>query len=159
MAISRSSKSDEQKAITDETYTPPWLFDILGVQFDLDVASPVEPLSWHIPAHNRYTIEDNALEQPWHGKVWMNPPYSKATPWVSRFLEHNNGIALLPFTRGKWFTQLWQSDAAFALPTNGEKLFTFVTRDGKNKGIFMPVALIAMGDECKQALHNIGRIR
>ena len=152
-------KTPEQSATTDETYTPPWLFEALGIHFDLDVASPVEPLPWPIPATNRYTIEDDALTQPWHGKVWMNPPYSKPTPWVERFINHNNGIALLPFTRGKWFTNLWNSDAAITLPTYGEQHFRFVTRDGKNKGIFMPVALIALGDECKQAITNIGRTR
>ena len=39
------------------------------------------------------------LEQPWSGFVWMNPPFghqSTKVRWLTRFIEHGNGIALLP---------------------------------------------------------------
>jgi hypothetical protein len=160
MAISRQVRTPEQSASNDETYTPPWLFEALEIEFDLDVASPVEPLPWHLPAQHRYTINDDALQQPWFGKVWMNPPYSKPTPWVERFIEHNNGVALLPMTRARWFINLWHSEATFVLPINPTNtMFQFVTRQGKPKGIFMPVVLVALGAECQQAVQRIGPAR
>ena len=152
-------KTPEESAITDETYTPPWLFEALGIQFDLDVASPVEALNWTIPAIHRYTIEDDALSQPWYGKVWMNPPYSKPTPWVDRFIEHNNGVALLPFAKSHWFGKMWVSQATMAWPLDGQRLFSFVTREGKPKSIFMPTCLFALGAECQEALQKLGRTR
>jgi hypothetical protein len=41
--------------------------------FDVDPASGAEgtPI-----AETRYTIEDNGLEQSWHGDVWLNPPFA-----------------------------------------------------------------------------------
>lgn len=29
-----------------------------------------------------YTKEDNGLEQPWYGTVWLNPPFSSKTDWI-----------------------------------------------------------------------------
>lgn len=72
----------------------------------LDSASPPEPIAW-IPAKARFTVVDDGLSQPWKGRVWMNPPYSKLTPWVDRFMAHGNGIALLPFSNSAWWRKLW----------------------------------------------------
>jgi len=66
----------------DEQYTPRALFDAMAVEFDLDVAAPKGGIPW-IPAKAHYSIEDNALEKPWWGMVWMNPPYSKPSPRVA----------------------------------------------------------------------------
>ncbi len=48
----------------DECYTPKWVFDTLGLEFDLDVASSHHPLVI-VPTKNKYTIDDNGLEKPW----------------------------------------------------------------------------------------------
>jgi hypothetical protein len=96
---------------SDDYYTPKWIFDALGLEFDLDVACPPEgPL--FTPAKAFYTQETDGLTSPWHGLVWMNPPYSKPAPWVDKWLDHGNGLALLPFAKSKWCQQLWDSDAA-----------------------------------------------
>jgi hypothetical protein len=79
---------------SDAWYTPPWIFDGLGVTLDLDVASPSEPLEW-IPARNRYTVADDGLALPWHGLVWCNPPYSAPAPWCKRWAEHPDGFLLI----------------------------------------------------------------
>ena len=81
---------------TDEWYTPPWLFSAAGVTFDLDVCAPVDPILRTCPARAYFTAEDDGLTQPWHGLVWMNPPYSKAEPWVRRWADHADGLALVP---------------------------------------------------------------
>ena len=90
----------------DEQYTPKELFDAMGVQFQLDVAAPKGGIPW-IPAASHYSLEDNALDQPWSGMVWMNPPYSKPSPWVDKFISHGNGVALLPMSKSGWSKRLW----------------------------------------------------
>lgn len=79
---------------SDAWYTPPWIFDGLGVVLDLDVAAPAEPLEW-IPARQRYTVSEDGLNLPWHGLVWCNPPYSDPAPWCRRWSEHPTGFLLI----------------------------------------------------------------
>lgn len=79
---------------SDAWYTPPWIFEGLGVTFDLDVAHPAERLPW-VPAHNVYTVADDGLTQPWHGVIWCNPPYSAPTAWCRRWARHPDGCILL----------------------------------------------------------------
>jgi hypothetical protein len=57
---------------TDEWYTPRYIFDALGEQFDLDVACPPEGPR-HVPATAWYS--SHSLMLPWCGFVWMNPPF------------------------------------------------------------------------------------
>ena len=105
-------------ANSDDYYTPNWIFDKLDIQFDLDVAAPKGGVDW-LPAKNHFSIDDDGLAQTWNGIVWMNPPYSKPTPWVDKFLEHKNGIALLPFMKSKWFERIWNgAEAIVPLPIN-----------------------------------------
>lgn len=96
---------------TDEWYTPKYIFDALGCQFDLDVASPKEGPRY-VPCRQYY--HENSLEKPWNGFVWMNPPYghqSVKMSWLNNFFSHNNGIALVPDgTRAPW----WQKYAPAA---------------------------------------------
>jgi hypothetical protein len=145
-----------QYGSSDDHYTPAWLFEQLGVEFDVDVASSHSG-AIRVPAHQYYTIESDGLANPWQGFIWMNPPFSKPTPWVDKFIEHNNGIALLPFTRGQWWQRLWASDCTVVpLPYN----FKFERHDGKAKPISFLTALYALGDKGKAALHNIdARVR
>lgn len=76
-------------------YTPPWIFERLGMQFDLDPCQPVEGVTW-IPAARKYTIINDGLKQPWFGKVWLNPPYGKHTSaWLTKMHEHRDGVALV----------------------------------------------------------------
>ena len=44
-----------------------------------------------------YNKEQDGLKQEWEGRVWLNPPYSRPTieHFITRMVEHNNGIALL----------------------------------------------------------------
>jgi len=43
----------------NECYTPRWVFDTLGLQFDLDVASSNHALV-EVPTKHKYTIDDDA---------------------------------------------------------------------------------------------------
>lgn len=51
---------------------------------DLDPATN-EEAQRVVKAGAYYTKQDNGLEQSWHGRVWMNPPYSQ--PLVSQFAD------------------------------------------------------------------------
>jgi hypothetical protein len=63
----------EHAATTDDWYTPPWIFEAMGVTFDLDVCTPPGGVPW-IPAENYYTPNDDGLAQDWYGFVWCNRP-------------------------------------------------------------------------------------
>ena len=138
-------------ATSDDYYTPKEVFALLGLQFDLDVASPPEPIPW-IPADRRYTVEDDGLIQPWYGRVWMNPPYSQATPWARKFIAHRNGVALLPFAKSAWLVEMW--DAAEALVVRRDGFPNFI-----GGSIPYPVFFAAFGDECCEAITRLGTAR
>lgn len=76
----------------DEWLTPPPLIKALGA-FDLDPCAPiVRP--WPM-AVKHFTREDDGLVKPWHGRVWLNPPYGRDTfKWLARLSEHRFGVAL-----------------------------------------------------------------
>lgn len=89
----KNAKKNSHKSV--EWYTPKWVFDELALDFDLDPCSPHDMKS-AVPATNKYTIFDDGLSKKWIGRVWLNPPYGKETPfWIRRLIAHNNGIALV----------------------------------------------------------------
>lgn len=76
-------------------YTPPWIFECMGITWDLDPCQPPEGIPW-IPTLCRYSLAENGLTAPWFGRVWLNPPYGKHTGnWLAKMHEHRNGIALV----------------------------------------------------------------
>jgi hypothetical protein len=144
---------------SDDYYTPSWIFETLGLTFDIDVAAPPGGIPW-IPARRYFTIADDGLSQPWQGLIWMNPPYSSATEWVRRFIEHGNGIALLPVVKSRWFINIWNHPLTcnVQLTDPDSHHLTFI-RQGKEKCIMFPTLMWAMGDQAIEALHKLGRVR
>lgn len=146
----------QEELTTNDHYTPKWVFDLLGVQFAIDVACPPGGVPW-IPADQFYTQEDDGLAQPWIGLVWCNPPYSNILPWVQRLNEHRNGIALLPHTKGSWRREVWKgADGIVEWDSLTEIRFIHA---GKEKTIFPTTFLAGWGDQALKALSNIGRVR
>lgn len=94
---------------TDEWYTPPHVFRALALSFDLDVASPGAAVVPWIPALRHIT--QDSLAEDWRGFVWMNPPFGGRNgllPWLKKWAEHRNGVALVPDrTSAPW----WQTYA------------------------------------------------
>ena len=143
--------------MADNWYTPKWIFDALAVEFDLDVCSPVGGTGL-VPAKRFYSIEDDALQQEWHGFVFMNPPFSNPTPFVDKFIEHNNGICLLTMAKAKWFHKLWNANALIIpLPVN----LRFVRPEGGEDQIMHNTALFGLGNLAKEALlkSKLGKAR
>ena len=107
--------SHERTTQKEDWLTPPWLLEKLG-EFDLDPCSPVDR-PWDTAAKH-YTIADNGLNQPWEGRVWLNPPYGRQTiQWVRRLACHGNGIALI-FARTEtsiFFPWVWDRADALLL--------------------------------------------
>ena len=139
----------------DECYTPKWIFDKLGLTFDLDVAHPISNKTY-VPALNKFTIEDDGLSKEWFGRVWMNPPYSKPSPWVAKFIQHSNGIAMLPLSQSYWSRDLWNAADAITLTERQPK---FLRPDGSELGIRFPTYLFAIGSENAKALTNLTEYR
>ncbi len=143
---------------SDDVYTPAWVFERLGVTFDLDVASPPGGIPW-IPAERFYTQADDGLAQPWHGRVWMNPPYSQPSAWVHRFIEHGNGIALLPTSKTRWFSDLWKVADGIVVHEPFEFVSSQTSYGQQTKRVFIMTFFVAMGDENVEALQRLGRVR
>lgn len=143
----------------DEMFTPYWVFEALDLKFDIDVASSHNP---HVVecAWKKYTIDEDGLAQDWNGLVWMNPPFSKVTPWIEKWLDHANGLCLVPLSsNGRWVNTLWESDAKLVyLPPN----MKFIGgEDGKMISHRWRCALWAIGEQAIQALDEskIGKMR
>jgi len=139
------------KGTSDEHYTPKFIFETLNILFDLDVAAPFNG-NTNVPALRYFDINTNGLEQKWYGNIWMNPPYSAPKLWVKKFIEHSNGIALLPVTRGMWWDELWNKcDAIMPLSYN----LKFDRPDGLSaRPIVFRTALYAFGELNCNALKN-----
>jgi hypothetical protein len=88
-----SLPTDAFAVTSDDCYTPRWVFDAMGLEFDLDVAAPPGG-PWHVPAWGYFTAKDDGLTQPWDGLVWCNPPYSNYIPWAQRWAEHPTGVLM-----------------------------------------------------------------
>lgn len=137
----------------DEWLTPPGLLRALG-PFDLDPCAPVVR-PWPMAEHH-YTIEDNALARPWHGRVWCNPPYGReADRWLARCIDHGNAIALI-FARTEtemFFERVWHAADAI-LFLRGRLHFHYVDgrRAAANSGA--PSVLVAYGNSNVESLMN-----
>jgi hypothetical protein len=138
---------------TDERFTPAWLFRALGEVFDLDPASPVGGGDC-VPAVRKLTTEDDGLSAPWSGFVWVNPPFSNATPWADRFLEHGHGLWLGPVSNARWFNEL--AGRAERVWLMRDFAFTHPTHAGKRTS--MPLAMLPLGDRAARAVDRAAGI-
>lgn len=139
-----------------EWYTPKFIFDALGLTFDLDPCSPGAGKSF-VPAIKHYTVEDDGLTSPWHGTAWVNPPYGTQTPkWMQKLHDHGDGIALV-FARTdvKWFQEYGANADAICFISGRVKFYQgdMVTQPGTPGAGSM---LLAFGEVAADALRQAG---
>lgn len=139
----------------DEWLTPPEILHALG-HFDLDPCAPADSRRpWNTAAHH-YSVNDDGLSQPWHGRVWCNPPFGKeAVKWLRKLAAHGNGVGLIPArTETAMFYECVWGLADAVCFIKGRPHFHYVngTRAAANSGA--PICLIAYGAENVQALRS-----
>jgi hypothetical protein len=110
---------------TDDWWTPSVYIEAARTvlrEIDLDPASSPKA-NEHIQAKRILTARENGLTQPWHGRVWLNPPYGgQAGAFMVHLLaEYEAGrvtgaIALINAwaTEALWFAPLWRFPICFA---------------------------------------------
>lgn len=138
---------------SDEWYTPRYIFDALGETFDLDVANAAVGGA-NVPC--RASIGADSLAREWSGFIWMNAPFggrNGLVPWLDKFFDHGNGIALTPDrTSAPW----WQdanrrADAALFIAGK----VRFERPDGSvGKSPSSGTTLFASGPRAVLALHR-----
>lgn len=144
----------QHELTSDDYYTPAWVFERMGIEFDLDVCAPPGGIPW-IPAKRYYTQADDGLVSPWSGRVWMNCPYSEAWRWVPKFIDHGHGICLLPHAKSSWHPAIWSAADAIGTP---DTRVNFVSHRSNGEVMF-PLFFAAFGDECVDAIARLGPVR
>ena len=114
----------------NEWYTPSQYIEaaraVMG-GIDLDPAS-CELANRTVKAGRYYTKEENGLEQPWYGRVWLNPPYGRTIGYGSNILlftekmlhsyrdGHIDQAILLTLAKieSPWFKELWNYPLCFS---------------------------------------------
>jgi len=140
-----------------EWWTPPHIFDALGLDFDLDPAAPIGGAP-HVPAERHFSIHNNGLAQPWEGRIWLNPPYGReAARWVGRLAEHGNGVALV-FNRADaaWCQSALRAASAACLIAGRLSFIDGTGRTRKGHNAANGSMLLAFGEECARAVLDCG---
>lgn len=142
-------------SVSVEWYTPPQIFQGLGMEFDLDPCAA--PYYDHVPARNKYVLPIDGLAENWHGTVWLNPPYGKQTAlWIDKLIEHNDGIALVfARTDTKWFQKAMETASVVCFISSRVKFINGKTgnADGTPGA---GSALIGWGDKSRTAIMKSG---
>jgi hypothetical protein len=142
------------RGLSDVWLTPPEIVRALG-PFDLDPCAAPDPRPWDT-AKEHWT--QGGLSRPWHGRVWLNPPYGpQLGRWLNALAVHGNGIAIAfarTETKAFWDYVWRRADAVLFL--HGR--LHFYRPDGKrakaNAG--GPSCLIAYGAENVERLADFG---
>lgn len=142
----------ESSGKTDEWYTPKYIFDALGVKFDMDVAAAPDGCGY-VPAD---TMCRDAFNTKWEGFVWCNPPWcgrGAKQSWIDLNWKHGNGILLAPDrTSAPWWREAALKTDAILLVSGKIK---FVRPDGTlGKSPSTGTTLFAYGYKAIQAILN-----
>lgn len=105
------------KGATDVWLTPLAVINALG-PFDLDpCGEEYWPTAWDI-------FTENGLDREWHGRVWLNPPYSEVGAWLDKLANHGRGIALVHArTDTKWAQKAMSEAESVFFPLGRFKFF------------------------------------
>jgi len=137
----------------DDWQTPIEIVRALG-EFDLDpCANCDDPIRLA-----RVGFTSNGLVTPWHGRVWLNPPYgTEARAWLARLSHHGNGIALIPPRVGaQWFHQVVFDTFDAILFHRGRIAFIDPSTGKPVAGNNADSIFVAYGQNNVEALRNSG---
>ena len=153
----RAMGSHQSAAMISDTWlTPPHIVEALG-PFDLDPCAAPDPKPWQTAQHH-YTLPTDGLVEPWFGRVWLNPPYSReAVIWLRKLAQHGTGTGLVfARTETSWFVETVWSAATAVLFLHGRLHFHYAdgTRAPANAGA--PSCLVAYGRAVADAQNESG---
>jgi len=145
-------------ADSDEYGTSPPVIEPLkyavGGQFDLDAAT-CEKIT-HI-AKQYYTKEDDGLESPWFGRVFINPPYSRQKKkWIAKAREEitKDSVEFIVFLcRGDSSTDWWHGlfeDASYVCFLDSRMKFV-----GAKSSARFPSHIFVLGDAPSKLLDEL----
>lgn len=146
--------SHEAIVKSNEWYTPEYIFKALEVKFQLDVASPEDRTFCSVPSSNFLTPQEDGLKTGWFGFVWMNPPFGnqkQKLEWIQKFIEHGNGIALMPDRTSASWWQFFAKNCNAVLFVDGK--IKFIKPNGlKGENPGNGTTLFAIGSKAIEAL-------
>lgn len=149
--MNRGFRHEPPVGASTEWYTPPEVFEALGITFDLDPAAPAGGLPW-VPTARWLSRAEDGLSQPWRGRVWLNPPYGRELHrWLGRLAEHGDGLALVfARTDTAWYQRIVRQATAVCFIAGR---LSFVRADGERVGrAGAPSVLVAFGLPCALAI-------
>lgn len=148
---------------SDDWPTPSWVvrqaakeFARDGVHFDLDPATnPSNP----VDALGHYTPEDDGLSKPWHGRVWLNPPYGRTIgQWMAKardevaYARAELVVCLVPVrVDARW----WQTNVVHARPAPLLRFWPKRLRYVKDWDAPFASATVVYGYEATGRLHGM----
>jgi hypothetical protein len=148
---------EQSVGATDEWYTPPYVFEAMGVRFDLDVASPGREKTPWVPADRILT--GGSLATVWFGFIWMNAPFggrNGLAPWLDKFVKHRNGVALTPDRTSAPWWQTYAPQMEMILFVDGK--IKFIGADGRlGASPAQGTCLMGIGAWAAEALRNAER--
>ncbi|NES01714.1 MAG: hypothetical protein F6K22_02080 [Okeania sp. SIO2F4] len=117
---SESNPTQTTSKSSDCWYTPPQIVELIEEVLGTIDLDPCADDKKHIPAKYHKTITEDGLSCVWHGKVFLNPPYSCPGKWIEKLISEidssnvTEAIALLTAsTDTKWFEPLWSQPICF----------------------------------------------
>lgn len=153
----RTMGSHQSASMVSDTWlTPPHIVEALG-PFDLDPCAAPEPRPWTTAAEH-IALPDDGLVHHWHGRVWLNPPYSaEAVKWLRKMAKHGTGTALVfARTETSWFVETIWREASAILFIEGRLYFHRADGERAPANSGAPSCLVAYGQRDARILGMSG---
>lgn len=100
----------------------------------------------------------DGLIRPWHGFVWLNPPYgTHMWPWLARLAEHKTGGICILFARTEtigFIREVWRKATALLFLKGRPHFYRNGKRASGNSG--GPIVLAAYGEQAAKRLRVCG---
>ena len=171
MQVARAVLDSRNSVESDERYTPDWVLELVAqIMGGIDLDPCSDPLK-RVPAAKHFTKDDNGLDQPWSGRVFLNPPFSDSGEWVKHLSIYfhaesvTEAIVLVPTMTmsNKAFKLLMKGTASCFTMLDGRLGFKNQDYEDMPNAGWMPFVLIYLGSNSSRFLsltspHGIGCI-